>query len=75
MANIRDLIELKLNKFEAEEFAKWAFGENFKELYVLDMMVSWNKLHGNSLELSPSMDIRESLIKMLNLYNKSKKDS
>lgn len=57
---------MKPNLFDPD-FQKWAFGGKSSTIDYF-MMEQWNSLHGDKLTLQPSDLIRDSLIKMWDLY-------
>lgn len=59
-----------------QEFAEWAFGKSTWNAFLkcdahsLDLMESWNVLHGKDLLLSPDMCILDSMKLMKKLWEK-----
>lgn len=61
-----------------EDFAHWAFGKEtwdkftVHELDCMDLMLEWNKLHGDLYLVEPTDYIEKSLVKMKELYEQKK---
>lgn len=58
--NLRDLVEVACPG-QSEEFAIWAWGKDYKDIILNDLVEVWNELHGEQLFLEgdglPSRDI------------------
>lgn len=53
----------------ADEFAAWAFGEDFRELDSgIAFMEAWNRLHGDKLMLRGDNCIEDDAPKMVQLW-------
>jgi hypothetical protein len=55
------------------DFAVWAFGDVWTDFLMyeaesIDLLHSWNKLHGKQLRISPGEEVRESIKKMKELW-------
>jgi hypothetical protein len=71
MTRIRDLIELYLSEKEAEEFAEWAFGEDFRRFDInYKAHIRWNLRH-RELILKESGSPQDDIPKMIELWKKS----
>lgn len=68
--NVRDILEVSLGSTEkAEEFAKWAWGEDFRSMgFQTDAVRLWNTLHGKSFKIKGSNSIVEDLKRMIALW-------
>lgn len=57
------------SKTHQEQFSTWAFGENYQEItHFLDIVIRWNNLHKDILEINPDGHISSDLTKMINLW-------
>lgn len=57
------------SKEEAEEFAKWAFGEDFRSLNTYKKYLEeWNALHADDLLLHSSSYIAVDVPRMITLW-------
>jgi hypothetical protein len=64
----RSIIENFLSEKDAEEFAEWAFGENFREILRPDLVLAWNNLHSHQLILSSDGRPSEDIPKMIEIW-------
>lgn len=54
---------------ELEEFARWAFGEYYRELdQAMNVMETWNHLHSDKLELKSSGELGIDLPAMVKVW-------
>ena len=68
MRDLRDIIEHHLGKEHSEDFAEWAFGEDYMILIgSLAFMRKWNTLHGNDLRLSGDGSVEDDVKKMIKM--------
>jgi hypothetical protein len=67
MGHFRDIIELHLGE-EAEEFAEWAFGPNFKTVPQGDIWKFWNEFHGDALLLDGTGKPAEDIPNMIAIW-------
>ncbi len=65
------------SKGKAEIFAKWAWGENFRNIQLPSSKAVdlWNSRHGEHLILHPSGNVWEDLNEMVNLWEKLNPDT
>lgn len=69
--HVRDHIEMYLCPKDAEKFARWAFGEHFKNIDLNYMgHIYWNELHGEELHLRGDGNPIEDIPKMIELWKK-----
>ncbi len=68
--HVRSIIEAEL-EWKAEDFALWAFGEDYKTLDRLAMMNAWNEKHSDKLQLAGDGEIKQDLMKMIKIYRDS----
>lgn len=66
----RDIVEHYLTEEEAEHFAEWAIGKDFREKERRQWPEFWNVLHGNELKLEESGYPEEDIPKMIELWKK-----
>lgn len=67
--NPRYIIEKLIGHEEAEIFAKWAWGENFRNMIFSDEAVNiWNEKHGDKMTLQGSGSPSEDIPKMVELW-------
>ncbi len=72
MVHHRDLIEFLLPNGEEEQFAEWAFGENF--IYGGCIPAAWNRLHSDKKIIFQDGKIMKDLIDMVEIWrNRNKK--
>lgn len=64
---VRNYIEHLIGD-QAETFAKWAFGPDFKKIYSSEMPEAWNKLHEDKLKLFMGGRIKEDIPKMIEIW-------
>ena len=78
MASMRDTIEhfmKPMDEEELEDFALWAFGENFQELdHSLKFMEAWNEIHGDDFLLRQDGVIEFDVPKMIQMWRDEKED-
>ena len=55
---------------KAEEFALWAFGEGFEELYPLELMNAWNTRYSDKLLLKGDNNMRTDINQMIEIWKK-----
>ncbi len=65
---IKDICEKYLGKEEAEEFALWAFGENYKKVSFNQFPELWNNLHSDFIVLEKSGKFRDDIPRMIFLW-------
>jgi hypothetical protein len=53
---------------EIDQFAKWAFGENFANLQGVQFMEAWNALHKDKLTLNEYAHPADDAPKMVELW-------
>ncbi len=71
-AGLKDLFSGHLEDDEdVEEFARWAFGARYRQMYMGQLMDAWNYLHGQDLILEPIIPISEDAPSMIMLWRKS----
>lgn len=66
--NMNSLISKFLNSSEIDEFALWAFGNDYKELQGISFIEKWNELHEEYLKLFPGGLVYEDTRKMVDLW-------
>ena len=71
--HIRDLVELFLTREDAEIFAKWAWGEEFRSI-ASGWCEIWNKRHGNKIKLLESSRPINDMPKMIELWRKKSEE-
>ncbi len=71
MANFRAIVEYYAGE-EAEEFAEWAFGRNFKAIPGNEIWRNWNELHGDKLILEGSGKPLDDIAKMIEIWKRYK---
>ncbi len=54
----------------ADYFALWAFGKDHGDQDPLILMKRWNRKHKNKLLLKGSGDVKEDLLKMIEIWKK-----
>jgi len=70
---LRDVVENYLNQEQAEEFAFWAFGNDFKNFSHQEVFLEkWNELHGDLLFIYGYGMINEDIPKMIQIWQKQK---
>lgn len=76
MSQVRIWVEYLLQDSEdnPEEFALWAFGENYRVISSLEYLNSWNALHGTQYLIKPKSSLSEDLPKMIELWRKERND-
>lgn len=68
-AGLKDLAEELVGKEKAEEFAAWAFGNDFESLNGMDKFAdTWNERHGYLFKIDKDKPIVYDMIKMTNLW-------
>jgi hypothetical protein len=67
-------MEKNEKELDWEKFNIWAFGEDLQSMLTSEVPNVWNKKHGHKLTISGDEGINESLIKMIDLYKKERKD-
>lgn len=74
MNRIRNIIENILCEKEAEEFAEWAWGDDFRDLnykFADDLVHRWNERHlKNGLILSVVNSPYDDIPKMIEIWRK-----
>ncbi len=69
MMDLSMVIRTGLTVLEADEFMRWAVGENYRKISSISYFISeWNLRHGDKLSLSPSGTPREDFPKMIKLW-------
>lgn len=68
----RYIIEHYLNEKESEEFAEWAFGENYKGLIRNELVFAWNQRHYEKMRISIAGNALEDIPKMIEIWKSSK---
>jgi hypothetical protein len=71
MTHHRNIIEDYLSDKEAEEFAEWAVGEDFRVMDGEDWPVAWNSRHSEYL-ISGDSAMEIDIPKMIDLWNKQR---
>lgn len=67
--HIRDHIEMHLSIEDAEKFALWAFGDEFRTIDLQhEGYIYWNKLHGEDLLLKCDGRPIDDIPKMIKLW-------
>jgi len=72
--NIRDIVEDIIPEKEAEKFAEWAFGPDYKNLESKEMCDEWNKIHSDVLILDQSSNPNFDIPVMIYLWRKENED-
>jgi hypothetical protein len=63
------VIMLLKSEKEANKFAEWAFGKDYKDFLCAEkFMLSWNELHGDIYTCLPNGSVASDLIKMTELF-------
>ena len=71
MASLKDLVS-EYEPDKCEEFARWAFGENYLVLCGrMSFLDAWNELHGELLMLHGDGHPSKDIPKMIDLWRKS----
>lgn len=70
MVHFRVIVESFISYPESEEFAKWAWGEKYKELVREQLPDQWNHIHGDELILHSAGRICEDIPLMIELWRK-----
>lgn len=66
---MKSYIEDIIPKDQIEEFGKWAFGENYQNLYgEISFMNSWNEIHEEKLTLDELGSVENDIKKMCDLF-------
>lgn len=65
---IRTAVEFYLSREDAEKFAKWAIGDDFREKSQQDWPNIWNSRHGDLFMIHPEGDPHEDLKEMIRLW-------
>ncbi len=66
---LRDIVGTYLQKEEIEDFAFWAFGDNYLDFEnLIDYIKKWNELHGGIYFIDMSNTISEDLKTMCDLW-------
>jgi hypothetical protein len=61
------------DKEDCNEFAQWAFGENYRNfVHGLSFMQAWNEFHGEDFLLKENGLVVEAAPKMVMLWRESK---
>jgi hypothetical protein len=68
---IKHIVESFLPNETVEEFAKWAFGPDFKDMTSLDLLRSWNVLHGEKYLLQSDSNRALDIAKMITIWEGS----
>lgn len=73
--NIRNIIESHISHEDAEIFAEWAFGPEFRTINLcFDAHKYWNERHRFILTLKPEGKPTEDIPRMIELWNSWKDD-
>ena len=68
---LRNFIESLLDQNEAEKFAEFAFGEDFRIINLNSRgYLCWNERHKDKLELQPNGLPSEDIPKMIEIWKK-----
>lgn len=69
----RDIIEKLIGHQQAEIFAEWAWGENYRSMVFTQNAVAWwNERHGDKLEIHANNRPKDDIPKMIELWKKEK---
>ena len=68
--NHRAFIESILGSEEAEKFAEWAWGKEFRTIISPDLVKKWNELHGDKFLLDAFGSPKEDIPNMIELWKK-----
>jgi len=63
-----------LGKTETDEFALWAFGENYMEKFSKELIWAWNERHAKKLRISLGGTLEEDIPKMIELWKNGMKE-
>ena len=72
--SVRALIESKIGNDLAQEFARFAFGENFRTLAQSEYVKVWNELHGDKKMLQGDARPIDDIEEMIEIWKKSVTD-
>jgi hypothetical protein len=61
-----------IDEGQMDEFALWAFGENYEKMTPMDCLKAWNSRHSDKLKLTLESKISKDAPKMVELWKKSK---
>lgn len=70
MLDTRRWLVEELGYDEAEEFSKWALGNDYSGTYLEDVPEKWNKLHGSIFQISEDGDMYKDLWRMIEAWGK-----
>lgn len=70
--HVRSLIESILSPSDAEKFAEWAWGKNYRTINLTskESVDIWNGLHSNDLILDVKNSPSDDIPKMINIWLK-----
>lgn len=74
MVHFREIVEYHIEYPESEEFAKWAWGESYKEIVRDQLPQYWNEFHGHQLTLFPDGYMWDDIPLMIELWRKYNED-
>ena len=70
MVHFREIVESFIPHPESEEFAKWAWGDEYKEIVTEQLPEHWNHIHGDELMLHAAGRVWEDIPLMIELWRK-----
>lgn len=66
--HLRDMVVELIGENRADEFGRWAFGDNFETTLLVDLIEKWNVRHKDNYELKQDNPIAKDIVKMISLW-------